>query len=189
MLKLKFQCFDHLMRRADSLKKTLMLGKTEGPEEKGATENEMVGWHHWLNGHEFEKTPGDGEGQGNLACCSPWGHKESDTTEWLNNNYYKCKFSVCASIFPSIRIFSSESILCIKWPKFWNISLSISPANEYSGLTSFKIDGLDLLAVQETLKSLLQHHSSKASVLQCSAFFIVQHSHPYITTGKNHSFD
>ena len=92
------------------------------------------------------------------------------------------------SIFPSIRVFSKESALYIRCPKYWSVSFSISPANEYSGLTSFKIDGLDLLAVQETLKSLLQHHSSKASVLQCSAFFIVQHSHPYITTGKNHSF-
>ena len=88
------------------------------------------------------------------------------------------------SIFPSIRVFSNESVLCIRWPKYQSFSFSISPSSEYSGLISFRTDWLDLLAVQETLKSLLQHHSSKASILQCSAFFIVQLSHPYMTTGK-----
>ena len=88
------------------------------------------------------------------------------------------------SIFPSIRIFSNESVLCIRWPKYWNFSFSISPSSEYSGLISFRMDWLELLAVQGTLKSLLQHHSSKASILWCSAFFIVQLSHPYMTTGK-----
>ena len=86
------------------------------------------------------------------------------------------------SIFPSIRMFSNESVLCIRWPKYWSFSFSISPSNE--GLISFRMDWLDLLAVQGTLRSLLQHHSSKASILQCSAFFIVQLSHPYMTTGK-----
>ena len=93
-----------------------------------------------------------------------------------------------ALIFPSNRVFSNESVLCIRWPKYWSFSFSISPSNEYSGLISFRIDLLDLLAVQGTLKSLLQHHSSKASVLWHSAFFIVQLSHPYMITG-NHSFD
>ena len=88
------------------------------------------------------------------------------------------------SIFPSIRVFSTESVLLVRWPKDWNFSFCISPSNEYSGLISFRIDRLDLLAVQGILKSLLQHHSSKASVLRCSAFFIVQLSHPYMTTGK-----
>ena len=88
------------------------------------------------------------------------------------------------SVIPSIRVFPSESILHIKWPKYWSFSLSISPSNEYSGLISFRIGWFDLLAVQGTLKSLLQHHSSKASILSCSAFFIVQLSYPYITTGK-----
>ena len=88
------------------------------------------------------------------------------------------------SIFPSIRVFSSESPLHIRWPKYWNFSFNISPSNEHSGLISFRMDWLDLLAVQGTLKSLLQHHSSKASILRCSAFFIVQLSHPYMTTGK-----
>ena len=85
---------------------------------------------------------------------------------------------------PSIRVFSNESTLHMRWPKYWSFSFSISPFNEYSGLISFRIDWLHLLAVQETLKSLLQHHSSKASILQHSAFFIVQLSHPYMTTGK-----
>ena len=88
------------------------------------------------------------------------------------------------SIFPSIKVFSSESVLHIRWPKYWSFSFNISPSNEYSGLISFRMDWLDLLAVQGILKSLLQHHSSKASILQRSAFFIVQLSHPYMTTGK-----
>ena len=95
-----------------------------------------------------------------------------------------CPLLIPPSIFPSIRVFSNESVLCIRWPKYWSFSFSISPSNEYSGLTSFRIDWLGLLAVQGTLKSLLQHHGSKASILQCSAFFIVQRSHPYMTTGK-----
>ena len=92
-------------------------------------------------------------------------------------------------IFPTIRVFSNESVLHIRWPNYWSFSFSISPSNEYSGLISFRIDWFNLLAVQGTLKSLLQHHSSKASILQCSAFFIVQLSHPCMITGKNHSFD
>ena len=88
------------------------------------------------------------------------------------------------SIFPSIRVFSNESVLGIRWPKYWNFSFSIIPSNEHLGLISFRMDWLDLLAVQGTLKRLLQHHSWKASVLQCSAFFIVQISHPYMATGK-----
>ena len=86
------------------------------------------------------------------------------------------------SIFPSIRVFSDKSVLCISWPKYWSFSFSISPSNEHSGLISFRMDWLDLFAVQKTLKSILQHHSSKASIPQCSAFFIVQH--PYMTAGK-----
>ena len=88
------------------------------------------------------------------------------------------------SIFPSVRVFPNESVLCIRWPKYWSFSFNISSSNEYSELISFRMDWLDLLVVQGTLKSLLQHHSSKASILQCSAFFIVQLSHPYMTTGK-----
>ena len=96
-----------------------------------------------------------------------------------------CPLLLLPLIFPSIRVFSNESTLCIRWPKYWSFSFSISPFNEYSGLISFRMDWLDLLAVQGTLKSLLQHHSSKASILWLSAFFIVQISQPYLTTGKN----
>ena len=94
-----------------------------------------------------------------------------------------CPLLLPPSIFASIRVFSNESVLCIRWPKYWSFSFSISPSNEYSGLISFRMDWLDFLAVQGSLKSLLHHHSSKPSVL-CSAFFIVQLSHPYMTTGK-----
>ena len=102
-----------------------------------------------------------------------------------SNHLFLCRpLLLSLSIFPSIRVFSSESVLPIRWPKYWSFSFSISPSSEYSGLISFRMDWLDLLAVQGTLKSLLQHHSSKASTLRCSAFFIVQLSHPYMTTGK-----
>ena len=95
-----------------------------------------------------------------------------------------CPLLLLPSIFPSIRVFSNESVLHIRWPKYWSFSFSISPSNEYSGLISFRMEWLDLPVVQGTLKSLLQHHSSKASVLLCSAFFTVQLSHPYMTTWK-----
>ena len=95
-----------------------------------------------------------------------------------------CPLLLLPSIFPSIRVFSSESALCIRWPKYWSFSFSIRPSNVHPGLISFRMDWLDLLAVQGTLKSLLQHHSSKASLLQHSVFFIVKLSHPYMTTGK-----
>ena len=95
-----------------------------------------------------------------------------------------CPLLLLPSIFPSIRVFSNVSVLCIRWPKYWSFSFSISPSNDYSGLISFRIDWLDLLAVHGTLKSLLQHRSSKAPILWCLAFFIVQLSHPYMTTGK-----
>ena len=100
-----------------------------------------------------------------------------------SNHLILCR-PLLPSIFPSIRVFSNELVLCIRWPKYWSFSFSISPSKEYSGLISFRMDWLDLLAIQGTLKSLLQHHSSKASILQRSAFFIVQLSHPYMTTGK-----
>ena len=95
-----------------------------------------------------------------------------------------CPLLLLPSVFSSIRVFSNESVLHIRWPKYWSFSFSINPSSEYSGLISFRMDWLDLLAVQGTLKNLLQHHSSKASILQYSAFFIVQLSHPYMTTGK-----
>ena len=103
----------------------------------------------------------------------------------LFNHLVLCRpLLLLPSIFPSIRVYSNESVLHIRWPKYWSFSFSISPSNEYSGLISFRIDWLDPLAVQQTLKSLLQHHSSKASIFQHSAFFMVHLSHPYMTTGK-----
>ena len=103
----------------------------------------------------------------------------------LSNHPILCySLLLLPSVFPSIRVFSNESALCIKWPKYWSFSFNISPSSEHPGLISFRMNWLDLLAVQGTLKSLLQHHSSKASILWCSAFFIDQLSHPYMTTGK-----
>ena len=101
-----------------------------------------------------------------------------------NHLILHCPLLLLPSIFPNIRVFSDESALPIRWPKYWSFSLNISPSNEYSGLIYFRMDWLDLLVVQGTLKSLLQHHSSKASILRRSAFFIVRLSHPYMTTGK-----
>ena len=102
-----------------------------------------------------------------------------------SNHFILCgPFLLPPSIFPSIKVFSNKSALCIRWPKYWSFSFNISHSNEYSGLISFRMDWLDLLAVQRTLKSLLQHHSSKAPIFHRSAFFIVQLSHPYMTTGK-----
>ena len=101
-----------------------------------------------------------------------------------NHLIFCCPLLLLPSIFPSIKVFSNESALHIRWPKYWSYSFNISPSNEYSGLISFRIDWFDLLAVQGTLKSRLQHHSSETSVLQCSAFFTAQLSHSYMTTGK-----
>ena len=105
-----------------------------------------------------------------------------------SNHLILCHPLLLPSIFPSIRVFSNESVLCIRWPKYWSLSFSISSSNEYSGLISFRMDWLDLLAVPGTLKSFLQHHSLKASILQRSAFFMVQLSHPYMVTGKTIAF-
>ena len=130
--------------------------------------------------------------QASLSITNSWSLLKLMSIESVmpSNHLILCRSLLSLpSIFPSIRVFSSGSVLCIRWPKYWSFSFSISPLNEYSGLISLRIDWLDLLAVQGTLKSLLQHHSSKASILQCSAFFTVQISHPYMTTGKNHSFD
>ena len=111
----------------------------------------------------------------NLCPLSQWCHPTISSSV--------IPFSFCLQSFPA-SVFSNESVLCIRWPKYWSFSFSLNPSNEYSGLISFRLDWLDLLAVQGTLKSLLQYHSLKASVLQCSAFFMVQVSHPYMTTGK-----
>ena len=105
-----------------------------------------------------------------------------------SNHLILCHLLLLPLIFPSIRVFSNESALHIRWPKYWSFSFNINPSNEHPGLISFRMDWLDLLAVQGTLKSLLQHHSSKASILRHSAFFTVQFSHPYMTTGKTIAF-
>ena len=121
-------------------------------------------------------------------CLSPTPGVHSNSSIELvmpSNHLILCRpLLLPPSIFPSIRVFSNESALRIRWPKYWSFSFNISPSNEYSGLISFRMDWLHLLAVQRTLKSLLQYHSSKASILQHSGFFIVQLSHPYMTTGK-----
>ena len=125
-----------------------------------------------------------------LPCppSTPGAYSNSSPSCWLCHPTISSSVDplLLPSVFPSIRVFSSDSVLRIRWPKYWSFSFNISPSNEYSGLISFRIDRLDLLAVQGTLKSLLQHHSSKASILWHSAFFIVQLSHPY---WKKHSFD
>ena len=129
-----------------------------------------------------------------MDCCTPGfpvHHQLPKLSQTMSielvmpsNHLVLCCPLLLPSIFPSIRVFSNESVLRIWWSKHWSFNFSISPSNEYSRLISFRIDWLDLLVVQETLKSLLQHHSSKASILWCSAFFIVLLSHPYMTTGK-----
>ena len=179
-------------------------GKDWRQEEKGATEEEMVGWHHRLNEHEFEQTLGDSEGQGMVACCSPWGCRESDMTEWQNNSSNPCPSHRwrCPTITSSLRPsppafslsqhlgFSNELALPIRWPKNWSFSFSISPSNEYSGLISCRMDWFDLLADQWTLKSCLLYHHLKASVFWCSAFFVVQPQLTFVYDyGKNHSFE
>ena len=134
-----------------------------------------------------------------LTLCDPWtaacqvSLSITNSQSWLKltsiesvmpSNHVCCRLLLVPSIFPSVRVFSSESVLLIRWPRYWSFSFSISLSDEYSGLISFRMDWLDLLAVQGTLKSLLQHHSLKVSILQHSAFFIVQLSHPHMTTGK-----
>ena len=132
-------------------------------------------------------TPWIAARQASLSITKPWSLLKlmSIKLVMLSNHLILCRpLLLLPSIFPSIRVFSNESVLCIRWPKYWNFSFNISPSSEYLVLTSFRLDWLDLLAVQGTLKSFLQHHSSKASILRHSAFFVIQLSHPYMTTGK-----
>ena len=132
-------------------------------------------------------TPWTAAYQASLSITNSWSLFKLMSIESVmpSNHLIRCHpLLLPPSIFPSLRIFSNESVLPVRWPKYWSFSFSISPSNEYSGLISFRMDWLDLLFVQGTLKSLLQHHSSKASILWCSAFFIVQLSHSFMTTGK-----
>ena len=132
-------------------------------------------------------TPWTAVHQASLSITNSWNLFKLMSIESVmpsNHLILCCPLLLLPSIFPNIKVFSNESVLHIRWTKYWSFSFSISPSNEYLGLISFRMDWLDLLAIQGTLKSLLQHHSSKESILQCSAFFIVQFSHPYMTTGK-----
>ena len=132
-------------------------------------------------------TPWTTAHQASLSITNSWSPPKLMSIESVmpSSHLILCRpLLLLPSIFPSIRVFTNESALCIRWPKYWSFSFSISPSNEHSGLISFRMDRLDLLAVQGTLKSLLQHHSSKTSILRRSAFFIVQLSYPYMTTGK-----
>ena len=132
-------------------------------------------------------TPWTAAHQASLSITNSWSLPKPMSIESVmpSNHLILCHpLFLLPSIFPSIRVFSNESALRIRWPKYWSFSFNISPSNEHPGLISFRMDWLDLLAVQGILKSLLQHHSSKASILRCSAFFTVQLSHPYMTTGK-----
>ena len=132
-------------------------------------------------------TPWAAACQASLSITNAWSLLKLMSTELMmpSNHLILCHALILLhSIFPSIRVFSNEPVLCIRWPNYWSFSFSISLSNEYSGLVSFRMDWLDLLAVQETLKSLLQHHISKASILRHSAIFMVQLLHPYMTIGK-----
>ena len=132
-------------------------------------------------------TPWTAACQASLSVTNSWSSPKLMSIELVmpSNHLIFCHpLLLPPSIFPNIRVFSNESVLYIRWPKYWSFSFSISPSNEYSGLISFRMDCLDLLAVQGTLKSLLQHHSSKASILRHSAFFMVSLSHPYMTPGR-----
>ena len=132
-------------------------------------------------------TPWTAAHQASLFITNSWSLLKFISIESVipSNHLMLCRpLLLLPSIFSCTRVFSNELVLHVRWPKYWSFSFSISPSNEYSGLISFTTDWLDLLTVQGTLKSLLQHHSSKASILQCSAFFIVQHSHLHMTTGK-----
>ena len=151
------------MCRTDSLKKTLILGKIEG---RRSGQQRM----RWLDGITNSRS---------LPKLM-----STELVMPFNLLILFCPLLLPPSVFPSIRVFSNEPLLCIRWPKYWSFSFSIRPSNEYLGLISFRIDWFDLLSVQGTLKNLLQHHSSKAPILRCSAFFIVQLPHPYMTTGK-----
>ena len=141
----------------------------------------------WLSRVWLFATPWTAARQASLSVTNSRSLLKLGTTESMmpSNYLILCRpLLLPPSIFPSIRVFSNESILCIRWPKYWSFNFSISPSNEFSGLISFRMDCLDLLAVQGTLMSLLQHHSLKVSILWCSTFVIVQLPHPYMTTGK-----
>ena len=147
----------------------------------------MIHSVQWLSHVRFFATPWTAAHQASLSITNSQSLLKHISIKMVmpSNHLILCHTLLLPhSIFASIRMFSNESVLLIRWPKYWSFSFSISPSNEHPGLISFRMDWLDLLALQGTLKSLLQHHSSKASIIRCSAFFIAQLSHPYMTTGK-----
>ena len=196
MLKLKLQYFGHLIRRPDSLEKTLMLGKIEDKRRRGQqrirwldgiTESMDISSVQSLSHVCLFATPWTAACQAFLSITNSQSllklmYIESGIPS--NNLILSHPLLLPPSIFPSIMVFSNESVLCIRWSKYWSFSFSISSSNEHPGLISSRMDWLDLLAVQGTLKTLLQYHSSKASIFQHSAVFEVQLSHTYMTTGK-----
>ena len=155
-------------------------------EDTNTTLQITISWVQSLSHVQLFATPWAAAHQASLFITNSWSLLKlmSIASVMPSNHLVLCCPLLLPSIFPSIRVFSNESALRIRWPKYWSFSFSISPSSEYSGLISLAMDWLDLLAVQGTLKSLLQHHSSKASVLQHSTFFMVQLSHPYMITGK-----
>ena len=152
----------------------------------GITENQFSSIQS-LSHVQLFATPWTAAHQDSLSITNSWSLPKLMSIQPVmpSNHLILCRpLLLLPSIFPGIRVFSNESALCIRWPKYWSFSFSISPSNEHLGLISYRMDWLDLLAVQGTLKSILQHHSSKISIFWCSAFFIVRLSHPYMTTGK-----
>ena len=159
-----------------------------GPSVRGILQAKI---REWISSVQFIRavisdsaTPWTAVCQSSLSITNSWSLLKLMSIVSVMPSNILCRPLLPSSIFPSIRVFSNESVLHIRWPKYWSFSFSISPSNEYSGLISFRMDWLDLLAVQGTLKSLLQHHSSKASILWHSTFFMVQLSHPYMTLEK-----
>ena len=174
-------------------------GKERGNVDSRSISPETEGYSIHLNPHQFSSvaqscptlaTPWTAAHQASLFITNSRSLLKPMSIESVmpSNHFILCHpLLLLPSVFPSIVVFSKESVLRITWPKYWSFNFSVSPSKEYSELISFRIDWFDLLAVQGTLKSFLQHHSSKASIIQRSAFFTVQFSHPHMTTGKNHS--
>ena len=164
----------------------MLCSKRSHHKEKPVHHNRELSSVQSLSHVRLFATPRSAARQASLSITNCWSLPKPMSIESVipSNHLILCRPLLLPSIFPSMRVFSNESALCIRWPKYWSFSFNIGPSNEHSGLISFRVDWLDLLTVQGTLKSLLQHHNSKASILWCSALFIVQLSHLNMTTGK-----